>query len=109
MRRPFTHLLFFCLSGMLTAAVAKWTEHRRALLVNASDDKEQCVIDSLHSAPGLSPGCARCWYAEGMCTLAKCALPCLAPASAVCLECSEDNCFPECVSCSGLQRWAFPP
>ena len=39
MRRPFTHLLFFCLSGMLTAAVAKWTEHRRALLVNASDDK----------------------------------------------------------------------
>ena len=40
MRRPFTYLLFFCLSGLLTAAVAKWTEHRRALLVNASDDKE---------------------------------------------------------------------
>ena len=39
MRRPFTHLLFFYLSGMLTAAVAKWTEHRRALLVHIGDNK----------------------------------------------------------------------
>ena len=39
MRRPVSYLLFFCLSGMLGATSAKWTEHRRALLVHIGDDK----------------------------------------------------------------------
>ena len=39
MRRPLACFLAFCLSGYLWTISAKWTEHRRALLVNASEDK----------------------------------------------------------------------
>ena len=39
MRRPLAYLLAFCLSGMLWTTAAKWTEHRRALLVHAGTDK----------------------------------------------------------------------
>ena len=39
MRRPLSCFFAFCLSGYLWTISAKWTEHRRALLVNASEDK----------------------------------------------------------------------
>ena len=39
MRRPLACFFAFCLSGYLWTISAKWTEHRRALLVNASEDK----------------------------------------------------------------------
>ena len=39
MRRLLACFLAFYLCGMLWATPAKWTEHRRALLVNAGTDK----------------------------------------------------------------------
>jgi hypothetical protein len=84
---------------------------QRALLACAAagSHAEECVVRRLGDSPGLSTACAQCWYAEGTCTLRECALPCLAPESAACTQCSEEKCFPACVRCSGLPRWAFPP
>ena len=53
--------------------------------------------------------CAGCWADEGLCTVGHCLLPCANPTSAACAACSEAHCFPACVACSGLPRWAFPP
>ena len=75
----------------------------------ASWNKEACVVQKLSVSPGLSAPCAKCWYAEGMCTLRSCAAACLNPASAGCAACSKEHCFPACVQCSGMPLWAFPP
>ena len=57
---------------------------------------------------GLSPSCAKCWIAEGKCTMSNCLFPCLSPASAKCAACSKLHCFPACVTCSGVPLYAFP-
>ena len=65
---------------------------------------EECIMDEI----GLLRPCANCWAEMGGCILARCALPCLAPQSAACQRCSEDNCFPDTVACTGVPLWAFP-
>jgi hypothetical protein len=87
----------------------KQTIQDALVLCLTAKDKEECVVTRLAASPGLSSACARCWYAEGVCTLSHCALKCVAPESQACLQCSEEHCFPACVECSGLPRWAFPP
>lgn len=74
-----------------------------------ASDKRACVRAKLANAPGLTRGCADCWFAEGMCTLSACAVQCLNPESASCKACSERKCFPACVQCTGMPLWAFPP
>jgi hypothetical protein len=80
-------------------------------LVNcvAAADREVCAQRRIQHRVGLSAPCAACWVQEGLCSLKRCVLQCLQPASAVCARCSKDNCFPACVLCSGMPEWAFPP
>eukprot|EP00730_Choanoeca_flexa_P002564 TRINITY_DN11095_c0_g1_i4.p1 TRINITY_DN11095_c0_g1~~TRINITY_DN11095_c0_g1_i4.p1 ORF type:complete len:574 (+),score=57.05 TRINITY_DN11095_c0_g1_i4:51-1772(+) len=80
---------------------------QKCLITHAASPSkaQQCVHDSL----GLSMPCASCWIDEGQCTLKHCAAKCLNPGSAACKQCSEDQCFPDCVVCSGVPRVYFPP
>lgn len=73
-----------------------------------SNDKK-CTVDCIHTKLGLSDDCATCWYDEGSCTVQNCAGVCLNPKSAACKACSKAKCFPQCVQCSGVPMWAFPP
>ena len=63
-----------------------------------------CVVEDV----GLSSQCSGCWSNMGLCTLQRCALPCIIPTSAACEECSERECFPDTVACTGIPMWAFP-
>ena len=74
-----------------------------------ASNKTGCVVQRLQQAVGMSARCAGCWASEGLCTLKHCALPCMAPSSTACQKCSESQCFPQAVRCTGLPRWAFPP
>ena len=74
-----------------------------------SKDRRGCAAAKMVSDIGLTAPCAGCWADEGLCTVGHCLLPCANPTSAACAACSEAHCFPACVACSGLPRWAFPP
>eukprot|EP00041_Stephanoeca_diplocostata_P008308 m.121919 g.121919 ORF g.121919 m.121919 type:complete len:213 (+) comp17269_c0_seq54:49-687(+) len=70
---------------------------------------KSCVVECINNDVGLSEGCAGCWYDEGQCTLNRCLKDCLNPSSDKCAKCSEDKCFPDCVVCSGVPKYFFPP
>eukprot|EP00035_Acanthoeca_spectabilis_P038644 m.54957 g.54957 ORF g.54957 m.54957 type:complete len:632 (-) comp9227_c0_seq1:80-1975(-) len=71
--------------------------------------QEDCVKNCIQTNVGLTQPCGSCWYEEGMCTLKHCAFPCKIPGSDKCTQCSEQNCFPACVACSGIPKEFFPP
>ena len=68
----------------------------------------ECAAECIVADTGLSLPCAGCWANMGLCTLERCALPCLFPTSAACATCSETNCFPAAVECTSIPMWAFP-
>lgn len=69
----------------------------------------QAATTCLESDPGLSTACASCYgnvYTQ--CLVDECSEPCDAdPTSTACRECSEDNCQPAALDCTGLSR-LFP-
>ena len=82
-------------------------------LVKCATKGQQCVDTCVSEkvcvgAYCLTKKCSDCWFAEGTCTIKHCALKCVVPTSAGCAACSEKNCFPACVTCSGMPTWAFP-
>eukprot|EP01137_Pigoraptor_chileana_P007579 Opistho-2@53347 len=70
---------------------------------------EAKAVDCIAASLGISHVCAQCWGDEGECTLSKCALKCINPSSSECAACSQEECFPDCVLCSGVPSWAYPP
>jgi hypothetical protein len=71
-------------------------------------DPVECAASCVVTQVGLQRPCAGCWANMGRCTLDRCLLPCLNPNSDACFECSEQNCFPDTVVCTGIPLWAFP-
>jgi hypothetical protein len=82
---------------------------QRCLIGCAIGGSHTCVVDCIHKQVGLSLPCAMCWFNEGTCTIKKCIRPCTLPKSQACADCSEKECFPECVTCSGIAKEFFPP
>eukprot|EP01051_Picozoa_sp_SAG22_P018437 SAG22_NODE_3104_length_1938_cov_1.974986_1_plen_373_part_00 len=74
-----------------------------------SVDRESCATKCLVGALGLSTSCASCWVGMGDCILAKCKWQCVVPTSKGCASCSEQQCFPAAVACTGLPVAYFPP
>ena len=68
----------------------------------------ECAIECIMGDTGLSRDCSTCWANMGLCTLQNCVLECIIPTSAACAACSELNCFPAAVECTGIPMWAFP-
>jgi len=81
----------------------------QSAIIGCLTKPRECVVDDIHTNVGLSIPCAQCWAEEASCTLANCWAPCLAPKSQACADCSQRECFPACVVCSGVPTWAYPP
>ena len=81
----------------------------QACIIGCAVSGPDCVVKCVHERVGLSTPCATCWAEEGSCTLNRCLQPCLNPGSQACAACSEKECFPDCVKCSGVSRAFFPP
>jgi hypothetical protein len=60
-----------------------------------------CHTDCIRNQTGLSLACSACWGETIHCTASRCLPQCLAPDSAECTTCSEENCAPAFRSCSG--------
>jgi len=73
-----------------------------------ASDRDSCAQTKIESELGFSPACAECWVDDGNCSMQKCAVQCIDLSSESCYECSEENCFPSVVICTGLPEWTFP-
>lgn len=73
-------------------------------LSQPSDQQEQCSLDCVINATGLSSACAGCYASSIKCTIDECVAQCAAnPESDGCLQCREDKgCTPTFYTCSGL-------